>query len=527
VLVQEIARQVADDGGHCERSTHYHRYTLDFYMLALTVARACADEAAPVFEHAVGRLAYAARLLSDDTGRAPHIGDDDGGMLAPLCGRRSDDWSDSLAIAAALTGRGDLAVGAPTEETWWWLGGHLRAHDAPGSMPLAPPSAALAETGYYVSRSPRGDHLVIDAGPHGYQNGGHAHADALSLTYSIAGVPLLIDCGTGSYTIDPEVRDRLRSSACHNTLEIDGRSQSTPRGPFHWAHSASASATRWRANEAFDYLQGEHDGYTPIVHRRHVLALHGDIIIVADLVADIGGGSEPHSAAVHWHIDPRWQVTTSRDNAVIQSNASRVDLHIAQGSLECFRGDAESGLGWYSPVYGIVEPATTVRATRVAAPPFWIVSAFGLDSSNAVQSLDTLPVWAEAGVLRDAVGVRIVRDRSIDYALIADADRSSRPASWRLADFETDAHLLFVRLDADRSVARVAMVDGSFARSASKRALDVVLPRAVADMHVDMAHGAHLAGSAFGARVVVNGVEFTVAPERRTAARARVGRLDD
>src|SRR4029077_4233897 len=32
ILVAEIGRQIAADGGHCERSAHYHRYTLDFYL---------------------------------------------------------------------------------------------------------------------------------------------------------------------------------------------------------------------------------------------------------------------------------------------------------------------------------------------------------------------------------------------------------------------------------------------------------------------------------------------------------------
>ena len=36
--------------------------------------------------------------------------------------------------------------------------------------------AALPDTGYYVSRSRAGDHLVVDAGPHGFANGVHANA---------------------------------------------------------------------------------------------------------------------------------------------------------------------------------------------------------------------------------------------------------------------------------------------------------------------------------------------------------------
>ena len=69
VLLDEIDRQIAADGGHCERSTHYHRYTLDFYLLALAVARITGDAAAADFERAAARLGVAARLLADDRGR--------------------------------------------------------------------------------------------------------------------------------------------------------------------------------------------------------------------------------------------------------------------------------------------------------------------------------------------------------------------------------------------------------------------------------------------------------------------------
>ena len=89
------------DGGHCERSTHYHRYTLDFYLLALAVARATGDLAAAApFEEACGRLAEPRGALSDANGRLPLIGDDDGGRLFPMCDRDPADVRDSLAIAA-------------------------------------------------------------------------------------------------------------------------------------------------------------------------------------------------------------------------------------------------------------------------------------------------------------------------------------------------------------------------------------------------------------------------------------------
>jgi two-component system chemotaxis sensor kinase CheA len=43
---------VLDDGGHAERSAHYHRYSTDFYLLALNVARATADPHEEAFHRA-------------------------------------------------------------------------------------------------------------------------------------------------------------------------------------------------------------------------------------------------------------------------------------------------------------------------------------------------------------------------------------------------------------------------------------------------------------------------------------------
>src|SRR5204863_1265161 len=88
ILLKEIDRQILPDGGHAERSTHYQRYTLDFYLLALLTARRTGDAgAARRFTTGVSRLADFTPAMADHDGRLPLIGDDDGGMLWPMRGR--------------------------------------------------------------------------------------------------------------------------------------------------------------------------------------------------------------------------------------------------------------------------------------------------------------------------------------------------------------------------------------------------------------------------------------------------------
>ena len=348
---------------------------------------------------------------------------------------------------------------------------------SPASLAPGPGSIALPDTGYYISRSASGEHIVIDGGPHGYLNGGHAHADALSLTMSVGGVPMLIDPGTGSYTVDCDLRDRMRSTALHNTLVLDGRSQSTPHGPFAWGNTADARVLRWRTNHAFDYFEGAHDGYSPAEHRRHVLVLHGDLVVVADLIR--GPGS--HNAAVHWHIDPKWIVRESGQRVELTSDNQCCDLVVPSGVVERFVGDAESGLGWHAPLYGRINPSTTIRVSAGSNAPFWIVSVFGLDPLNRVKSAEFLTIEAAAGSLDHAVGIRIAREKSIDSVAIAEAVEGTR---WRAGAVETDAHLVFWRTAPGRQMFKVALVDGSLARVCDS-GLQVALSGPVPHLHMD------------------------------------------
>jgi hypothetical protein len=460
ILVDEIARQVLPDGGHCERSTHYHRYALDFYNLALAVARATEDPIAPTFEDAVARLGWAMRLLADDRGRIPLIGDDDGGSLLPMAGRPADDVRDSLAIAGALAGRSDFCIGDAPEEAHWMLS-HPKLNALPRSPATAgaPPavhvrSGALRDTGYYVSRSAEGDHLIVDGGAHGYQNAGHAHADALSLTLTVGGTPFLIDTGTGCYTIDPGVRDRLRSTALHNTLVVDDRPQSIPEGPFHWSSRADGWARRWIAKDGFDYFEGSHDGYAPLEHRRHVFVLHADLVVVADR---IHGSAGSHRASVHWHVDRRWNVALDGGLVTFEHGAARCQLAVVNGSIERFEADPVTGLGWHAPSYGRIEPSTTIRATHESSTPFWIISAFGLRPANPIVAGSLLPVISAAGDPAGAVAVEIVRKASRDLLVIADPIDA---ASWRVGELEASARVLFHRSSAAGSFVTRVVVDG-------------------------------------------------------------------
>ncbi|HET7219797.1 MAG TPA: alginate lyase family protein [Vicinamibacterales bacterium] len=457
VLLNEIHHQINDDGGHAERSTHYHRYTLDFYLLALAIARRTEDAAAGPFARAAGRLARFARTFADDNGRFPAIGDEDGGALFPICRRDVADLSDSLQIAATLLDAPELAAGPPAEAAVWMTGEIERQPRAVWQ------SAALPHTGYYVSRSNRGDQLIVDAGRHGFLNGGHAHADALALTLTVRSRQLLIDPGTGCYTIDREIRDRFRSTPLHNTVTVDGRSQSAPDGPFHWRTEAHGRAHEWRAGGAWDFFEGSHDGYAPLLHHRTVLSRPGRWFVIDRLLGD-----GTHRADMHWHFAPAWRVTQS-SAGTIRAEHDEGDavwvLSPGAGTVELFRGAEDRMLGWCAPVYGPLVPTAAVRRTIEAPAPFWAVTAI-VESVDEPQ-LELLPAMlaADAGSVAFTVATRDWTE-TVLFAWPDDTNdtRDHRREMRRAGEIETDARVLCWHEPAGQPGAAAVIIDGTIAR---------------------------------------------------------------
>lgn len=366
VLLREIERQVRPDGGHAELSAHYHRYTTDFYLLALMVARSSGDEAAPAFERVSRSLAAYLRTIADDRGRLPLIGDDDGGQAFRFGSPMPADASPTLGIAATLLNDASLAVGPPSTEEYWILGTSTARSGrtlAPGAT--APwPSRVLRDSGYFVSRTADGGQLIFEAGPHGFLNGGHAHADALSVVLTVGSEPLFVDPGTGGYTMDAALRDRFRSSRMHNTLVLDGRDHASPKGPFHWASRADAHFLVARTAPGLDFAVAAHHGYDPGRHMRAVVALHG----LGWLVVDRIGPAARVVADAWWHLHPSWRAEL-RDGVVALRNAGGTRLAFASTAPDVAVLD-DPGVATVAPEYGRIESSLTIRASRSGAGPF-------------------------------------------------------------------------------------------------------------------------------------------------------------
>jgi hypothetical protein len=493
LLVGEIDRQVLADGFHAERSTHYHRYGLDFYLLALSTARLTGDAAREArFAEVSSRMATALRDVTDLAGRVPLIGDDDGGELFPIAGHVPDDVRPTLAWAAAVLQRPDIAIGPPPEPALWLTAAlDSAATSRPGARARPPDrSVVLAASGYHVSRRD-GALLVFDAGAHGFMNAGHAHADALAVTLTVGAHRLLVDPGTATYTMDPALRDRLRSSQFHNTVTVDGRSQSVPAGPFHWAHAAQSRVERAVIGATADLFHATTDAYAPVRHDRLVFATGAHTWVVADRIT----GRDRHDASAHWHVDPAWAVAPDGHGAWALTHRSGVEARLAMTDMtvDVFRGDQATGLGWVAPVYGRMVRATTLRGRLRRRPPFWMITTIDAGTPHVEQAVTRRLDVLSGHSAGDACAVLTRRAHHIELTLLRatrDRDFVTAAAGPRSTlAITTDAAALHARISDAGQLQRVCLLDATVFRFDGAPPVTITCPAPVADLDVRLDGG--------------------------------------
>jgi len=373
IICQEMERQVRAGGLHFEQSIYYHVYALDFFLHARLLAQRNAVPIPAAFDR---KLAAMFELLAaiSSTGVPPGMGDDDGGRVFRPSRNQAAHMLDPLAVGAAVFQQPEwkAAGNGLTLESIFLLGpGGVREYlDLPVANRAAR-SRAFQDSGIYllVSDQPEPWQLTVDAGPFGFGNCGHGHADALSIQLAGPGAAWLIDTGTGSY-MERELRERLRATRSHNTLEVDGVSQADPDLPFRWRNPPNAVVERWESAPAFDYLRARHDGYERlpgrIVHRRHMARAAGFWFILDEI-----GGEGRHDLLVSGHFAPGLHLREAEAGRLLAVDPRGRSLTLLAEGAGWQRSIEE---GSCSPVYGAVLPCPVVRFRAACELPAWLAT---------------------------------------------------------------------------------------------------------------------------------------------------------
>ena len=266
-LEEQLAVQVLADGGHYERSPSYHCQVLgDLLDVQGLLAAAGLPPLAGLGEAIAAMRRWLGAMLMPD-GDVPMFND---------CVR---------------VGRRRIEALEPT---------------APATVE---PLILLQPSGYAVMRGGDRLHLVADVGvPCPSELPAHAHADCLSFELAVDGERAVVDTGVSTYDAGPQ-RAYERSTAAHNTVEIDGADQTEVWGVFRAARRAKPTL-RYAAVDAVAVdavaggavtLAASHDGYERLRGRpRHLRTWR--VTSAAVEVTDEITGAGAHRVTARFHL---------------------------------------------------------------------------------------------------------------------------------------------------------------------------------------------------------------------------------
>lgn len=323
VLRRELGRQLLADGTHDERSPMYQAILAEALLRLAEVAAqsegAGADEVCRLAGRAGRRLLSSLACLVHPDGTYALLNDASMGVAPSF---------DSLCR------RFDFRPPSGDRDDW-----------------------ALNAAGYFGSRDRRGTYLVFDAGAIGPDHQpGHGHADTLSFELSNRGRRVVTDTGVYTYAPGPN-RQYDRSTAAHNTIEIDSRDQSELWGAFRCARRAAVrTATIERTSDAVTLVgaySGPSRGFAPVSHTRQIFVA-GSILAFTDSVAARGA----RTAALRLHLAPGLRLRRSDDRWVVDDPATKRTAAVVGGEVEWTETRTP-----YHPEFGREEERACLRAT--------------------------------------------------------------------------------------------------------------------------------------------------------------------
>jgi len=215
------------------------------------------------------------------------------------------------------------------------------------------------------------DHVFIDCGPVGLAGlGGHGHNDCLSFEAVLDGVHLVSDCGAYVYTASVEERNRFRSTAYHNTPQIDSDEINRfVRWDHLWTlhNDALPEVLRWEKSVDRDLFVGTHTGYRrlddPVSPVRTIVLDHEQhVLTVTDEIQGVG----EHVVSIPLHLACDVEARIEDANRIALKAGGREFLLIWSGTGNWA---VEIGSGRISPSYGVVVPSLRLLWRRRGALP--------------------------------------------------------------------------------------------------------------------------------------------------------------
>ncbi len=417
--------QIDHAGEYVQHSTNYHRLMLQTALWVFLIGRIKVDILTATLQPAKNirhsNLQRATRwlisLLDPLSGCAPNLGPNDGAYIFPLTVCPFDDYR-PIAQAAwlAYAARRPFQAG-PWDEMALWFGVLPPPQEDDWRLNFAESLPEIRRLVYMRDEPP----ISVTASPRGHSwaylrtanfLSRPGHADLLHLDLWWRGLNITLDPGTYHYNAPPPWDNALTHVRFHNTITIDDADLFTRAGRFlyidwskvkcKWSASASNRWNTWQGLMARHTAYGERFG---IGHQRNVEVGRRERWKVTDTLTFVY--PERRIARLHWLL-PDWEwEAQERDSTFeirLKSPLGWVTLEVGCSDEICPAvtlvragevawgnlADCPPTRGWFSPTYGVKEPALSLALEIATDHSLQFITLFELPAEDESPRLNAL-----------------------------------------------------------------------------------------------------------------------------------------
>ncbi len=328
----EIRKQFLPSGFHYEKSISYHRLMTELVAYTYVYLKRSGEVIPLDIKPRVKKMFEVIAVFTTKDGMAPAVADEDNGRFLPFVVHDFHDYSYLLSVYNYLF-----------EQEW---------------RPDTNVMMTFPEVGFSVFNDPEKYLFVSNTGiskypEYGKWNGTHTHCDLLSFVLRVKGLDFIIDPGTFVYTRDVNKRDEYRSTAKHNTVQIDNIEQFTfrrdkPFSMFCDAVPAIISNKGDRIESSYiKHFEGK------FYNHKRVFFLDDKVILIKDYVCCPG----EHTAKMYFHLSQKINVAPKENMFELTNGSQTISLSYPDTLIGNVINDT------ISTSYGIEVPSKTLVLT--------------------------------------------------------------------------------------------------------------------------------------------------------------------
>lgn len=297
-LFREIRNEVLPTGVHYEKSISYHRLMTELFAYPVILLQKNGYDIPPDIRYRIQSMFDFIRAYTKPDGSAPLVGDNDDGRLLPFVKHAFNQHAHLLSVSALMFGNTNYESGA-TADAFFLLPERypLSVSVPPESYPSG--SKIFPDAGFAVLKNESFYIFFNNSGIGMYYMelnkkiiGTHNHADLLSFDLSYGKCNVFTDAGAYVYTSSLKAHNEFRSTAKHNTINIDGCDQYHVEQENFWAYSGFKAPTYLEHSQGKDCqrISGEYRWTLPgdTVQHKRTLELHNNRVVLADEISATG-----------------------------------------------------------------------------------------------------------------------------------------------------------------------------------------------------------------------------------------------